>query len=69
GYPVLSALMIVIANAIIIGIELGYILSTPDLIPLYMFQVGFGELVVLAIGLPIYKKIKVLFDTKLSDQN
>ena len=69
GYPVLSALMIVIANAIIIGIELGYILSTPDLIPLYMLQVGFGELVVLAIGLPIYKKIKVLFDTKLSDQN
>ncbi|MBR4461440.1 MAG: QueT transporter family protein [Erysipelotrichaceae bacterium] len=69
GNPFLSASMIVIANAIIIGIELGYILSTPDLIPLYMLQVGIGELVVLAIGLPLYKRIKIYFDTKLSDQN
>ena len=57
GYPILSALMIVLANAIIVGIELGFILSTPNLIPLYMLEVGFGELVVLAIGLPLYKKI------------
>ena len=69
GYPLLSALMIVLANAIIIGIELGYILSTPNLIPLYMLQVGIGELTVLAIGLPLYKKIKTLFDTKLSAQD
>ncbi len=69
GYPLISALMIVLANAIIIGIELGYILSTPNLIPLYMLQVGIGELTVLAIGLPLYKKIKTLFDTKLNNHH
>ena len=57
GYPLISTLMIVLANAIIVGIELGIIFETPNLIWLYIIQVGFGELVVLIIGLPIYKKV------------
>ena len=61
-YPLLSAMMIVIVNAVIIGGELAYILETPDLLWLYMFQVGFGEFVVLAIGLPIYKKVKPIIE-------
>ena len=65
-YPILSTLMIVLANAIIVGIELGIILETPNLIWLYMLQVGFGELVVLVIGLPIYKKVSVVLKNKLS---
>ena len=32
----------------------------------YMIQVGIGELVVLLIGLPIYKKIKVVIDKRLA---
>lgn len=66
GYPLLSAMMIVLANAIIIGIELAYILETPSLVWLYMIEVGFGELVVLMIGLPLYKKVKVVIDQKLA---
>ena len=62
-YPIVSTLMIVLANAIIVGIELGIIFDTVNLIWLYMIQVGFGELVVLFIGLPLYKRIKpVLLD-------
>ncbi len=67
GYPLLSAMMIVIANGIIIGIELGYILSTPRLIPIYMLQVGLGELLTLMIGLPIYEKAKKHLDVKLNE--
>ncbi len=57
GYPILSAMMIVLANAIIIGIELGFIFDTPVLIGLYMIQVGIGEALVLSLGLLFYKQI------------
>ena len=66
GYPLLSTLMIVLTNAIIIGAELAYILNNQNLMWLYMIQVGIGELVVLLIGLPIYKKIKVVIDKRLA---
>ena len=68
-YPLLSALMIVISNGIIIGIELGYILSTPKLIPLYMLQVAIGEVLSLAIGMFLYKRIKKFFDTRETVHN
>ena len=58
--------MIVLTNAIIIGAELAYILNNQNLMWLYMIQVGIGELVVLMIGLPIYKKIKVVIDKRLA---
>ena len=58
NYPVLSAFVIALVNGVIIGIELGYILDTINLIPLYMLQVFIGEAVVLTIGLPIYKRLK-----------
>ena len=61
-YPLLSAMMIVLVNAIIIGIELSYIYETPDLLWLYMLEVGIGEFVVIAIGLPIYKKVKPIIE-------
>ena len=64
-YPILSTMMIVLANAIIVGIELAYVLKTPKLVGLYMLQVGIGELVVLIIGLPIYKKVKERFEGNL----
>ncbi len=60
GYPILSAMMIVLANAIIIGIELGFILNTKDLIGLYMLQVGTGEFAVLALGMLFYKHLTKL---------
>ena len=58
GYPLLSAFMIAAINGVIIGIELGYILETVNMIPIYMLQVFIGEIVVMAIGLPIYMRIK-----------
>ena len=64
GYPVLSALMIVVVNALIVGAELAFVLDEVKLMPLFMLEVGFGELVVLAIGLPIYKHLKKLFEAK-----
>lgn len=57
GYPIISALMIVLSNGIIVGIELGIVFETVNLIWLYILEVGFGELVVLLIGLPIYKRV------------
>lgn len=66
GYPLLSTSMIVLANAIIVGIELGIIFETTNLIWLYMLEVGFGEFVVLMMGLPIYKKTKTIIDNKLN---
>ncbi len=58
GYPLLSVFMIVLANALIVGTELGIILNTRKLIPAYILQVGIGEAAVLFIGLPIYKKLE-----------
>ncbi len=58
GYPLLSAFMIAAINGVIIGAELGYIFKSVDMIPIYMLQVFAGEIAVLAIGLPIYMKIK-----------
>ena len=58
GYPLLSAFMIAAINGVIIGTELGYIFKSVDMIPIYMLQVFAGEIAVLAIGLPIYMKIK-----------
>ena len=58
GYPIVSTFMIAAVNGVIIGMELGYILETVSLIPVYMLQVFVGEIVVLAIGLPIYMRIK-----------
>lgn len=58
GYPLLSAFMIAAVNGVIVGIELGYSFKTVDMIPMYMLQVFIGEIAVLAIGLPIYMKIK-----------
>ena len=66
GYPLISALMIVVANGVIVGIELGIILETPDLIPLYILEVAFGELVVMLVGLPVYKRLKADIDNRLS---
>lgn len=63
-YPLLSTIMIILANAIIVGIELGIILETKDLIPLYIFQVGIGEAVVLFIGLPVYKRLEKLIKSR-----
>ncbi len=57
-YPLLSAFMIALINGLIIGTELGFILKTRNLIPEYILQVFIGEIVVLAIGLPIYVRIK-----------
>lgn len=65
GYPIISALMFVIVNALIIGTELAYILNTPKLLFVYMLQVGIGELLVTIIGLPIYKKVKKVIDSKV----
>ncbi|MBQ6333491.1 MAG: QueT transporter family protein [Erysipelotrichaceae bacterium] len=64
GYPILSTLMIVLANAIIIGIELAYILDSKDQVWLFMIQVGIGELTVLGIGLLFYKRINSLINKK-----
>ncbi len=57
-YPLLSAFMIALVNGLIIGTELGFIFKTRNLIPEYILQVFIGEIVVLAIGLPIYVRIK-----------
>ncbi len=57
-YPLLSAFMIALINGLIIGIELGFILNTKDLIIEYILQVFIGEITVLAIGLPVYVRIK-----------
>ena len=58
GYPILSAFMIAAVNGVIIGTELGFIYETVNLISAYILQVFIGEAVVLAIGLPVYMKIK-----------
>ena len=58
GYPLLSTFLIAAINGVIIGTELGFILETRSLIPAYILQVFIGELIVLAIGLPIYMKVK-----------
>lgn len=65
GYPILSAMMIVLVNGIIIGIELAYVFDTKDLVWLYMFQVGLGEFLAIIPGLFIYKRIKQVIDEKL----
>lgn len=62
GYPLLSTIMIVVTNALIIGIELGFLLDTPSLIWLYILQVGLGELVVLLAALPFYKRLSSLIN-------
>lgn len=66
GYPLFSVLCIILCNGIIIGIELGVIFNTIDLIPLYILQVLIGEAIVLIIGLPIYKHALPLIQEKLS---
>lgn len=65
GYPIISALMFVLVNTLIIGTELAYILNTPKLLFVYMLQVGIGEFLVMIIGLPIYKKVKKVIDSKV----
>ncbi len=64
GYPILSVFMIILANALTVGTELGIILKTQNLIPLYMLEVGIGEAVVLFIGLPVYKKLAKLIASR-----
>lgn len=68
SYPLVSVSMIIIANALIVGTELGFILDSRELIPLYILQVGFGETVVLLIGLPAYKRIKTVIENRISHQ-
>ena len=65
GYPLLSTLMIVLINGIIVGAELGVVLDQKNLIPEFMLYVAIGELGVMLVGLPIYKRIKPLIDNKL----
>ena len=66
GYPLLSISMIVLINGIIVGIELGIVFETKNLIPLYILEVAIGELIVMLIGLPIYKKVISIIDKSLS---
>lgn len=60
--PVLSALFPVIANAIIVGIEITWFMPEGFKIQAFLInalQVGFGELVVCyCLGLPLYKFIE-----------
>ena len=66
GYPLLSILCIILCNGIIIGIELGFVLNTTNLIPLYILQVSIGETIVMLIGLPIYRHVLPLIQRTLS---
>ena len=65
-YPLLSVLCIILCNGIIIGIELGFVLNTTNLIPLYILQVSIGETIVMLIGLPIYRHVLPLIQRRLS---
>lgn len=59
--PILSSLSIVLTNGLVIGIELGIITNNLHIIPLTILQVTLSEfIVVMLIGLPIYKKSGLL---------
>ena len=66
GYPLLGILCIILCNGIIIGIELGFVLNTTNLISLYILQVSIGEAIVMLIGLPIYRHVLPLIQRRLS---
>ena len=57
NYPLLSVFCIALANGIIVGIELGFLLDSVKMIPLYMLYVFIGESVVLFVGLPFYRRL------------
>lgn len=58
NYPIISFSMIVIINALIIGIELGYIYNNLAIIPISILEIGLSEtIVIFVIGLPIYNKL------------
>ena len=65
GYPLLGILCIILCNGIIIGIELGFVLNTTNLIP-FILQVSIGEAIVMLIGLPIYRHVLPLIQRRLS---
>jgi len=57
GYPIISAIMITITNAIIVGIEFGIIANNSKVIPLSILQIGLSESLVMIVGLLLYKKL------------
>ncbi|MFV0379215.1 MAG: QueT transporter family protein [Anaerorhabdus sp.] len=65
--PLLSISMPIIINAVVIGLELSYVLMPQAMsyaIPLFMFQVGLGELIsIIIFGVPLVyflKKSKII---------
>ncbi len=67
GLPVLSAMMIVLANAIIVGGELSFVLNEVKAMPLFMLEVGIGEFIVVGIlGMIVYPKLKDLVERLIS---
>ena len=62
--PLISMFFPVLANAVIIGAELVYLLKTPFIIN--ALWVGFGELVVCyGLGIPLYLCIKKIGENKI----
>jgi len=65
GYPMMSALMITITNALIVGIEFGIIANNSAVIPLSILEIGISEGIVMVIGLLLYKKLISLINKTL----
>ena len=61
NYPILSFLMIVISNAIIVGIEMGFIYNNYAIILISIIEIAISEsIVIFVIGLPLYHKLNKL---------
>ncbi|MDO4940907.1 MAG: QueT transporter family protein [Erysipelotrichaceae bacterium] len=58
GKPILSSFMIVIVNAIIIGIEMGIIENSVSIAFITMIEIAISEAIIIyIIGLPLYDKM------------
>ena len=66
GKPILSGLMIVICNAILIGIELGILEKSLSILFITSVEIAISEsIIVFIIGLPLYNKmIQIVKDSQ-----
>ena len=65
NFPLLSAVIISLVNAVVVAIEMNYVLSNNNIFIYSFLEIFLGELVVLvAIGYPLYNKLLKIINNK-----
>lgn len=66
GKPILSSLMIVICNAIIVGIEFGIIENSISIMFISMLEIFVSEaIIIFLVGMPIYNNLIKIVNEKI----